>query len=305
MERRTPQQNRRLADLFLHRAKRKRKKRRQRRTLRTSSRSLRRRARRRPRQLHALSVGFVGDFPFRAVFPSVVAWPVMLGIIAGMDLKDSPRVWCAHRRLWQWHVPGLFFFLAQCSLWLQTGPDALHHVRHGPEGYVRSWLVSLYGPLYLAVTCSIWFWPKEYSTSSFGEKTSGVAVFSASWFDSGNIFVPVYGFWGVLSPYSAQCLVRQLQFLYQVFHRCSSWTRFSCPLCAMTGPRVPDSSETCGGPTGADLRDAMVVRWTTPSRSHSSLLSCPLLCNDRCWSRRADHCGGLRSCISWCDGKAF
>ena len=22
-------------------------------------------------------------------------------------------------------------------------------------------------------------------------------------------------------------------------------------------------------------------------------------------SRRAEHCGGLRSCISWCDGKAF
>ena len=41
----------------------------------------------------------------------------------------------------------------------------------------------------------------------FWEKTSGVAVFSASWFDSGYILMPVYEFLGVLSPYSAQCLV--------------------------------------------------------------------------------------------------
>ena len=129
MERRTPQQNRRLADLCLLRAKRKRKKKRKRRTPRTSSLSLRGRARRRPRQWPALFAGFAGDVPFRAAFPSVVAWPATLGIIAGMDLKDSPRVWCALRRLWQWHVPSLFFFLAQCSLWLQTGPDA----RHGPS----------------------------------------------------------------------------------------------------------------------------------------------------------------------------
>ena len=35
----------------------------------------------------------------------LVARPEILGIIACMDQKDSiPRVWCAHRRLWQWHV---------------------------------------------------------------------------------------------------------------------------------------------------------------------------------------------------------
>ena len=72
---------------------------------------------------------FAGDVTFRAVFLSVVAWPEMLGIMAGMDKKGSPPVWCVHRRLWQWHVPGLFFFLAQCSLWLQTGPDARRHGR--------------------------------------------------------------------------------------------------------------------------------------------------------------------------------
>ena len=71
-----------------------------------------------------------------------------------------------------------FLFLAQCSLWLQTGPvdndilrprlvmlvsmrlscvplDLRHLGRYGPGGHVRSWLVSLYGPSYLAVTCSL------------------------------------------------------------------------------------------------------------------------------------------------------
>ena len=94
-ERRTPQQFQRITDILKHRWA-KRKKRRKRRTSRTS-RSLRSRARRRQRQWHARFAGFAGDVPFHAVFPSVVAWPVMLGIMAGMDLKDSPRVWCAHR----------------------------------------------------------------------------------------------------------------------------------------------------------------------------------------------------------------
>ena len=122
----------------------------------------------------------------------------MLGIVA-----SNPRVWCAHCRLWQWHVQGSFFFLALCSLWLQTGPDARHHGRFGPEEQVHSCLVSLYGPLFLAVTCSIWFLPEEYSTCLFWEKTSGSAVFSVS----GCVLLPVYVFLGVLIPYSAQCLV--------------------------------------------------------------------------------------------------
>ena len=32
-------------------------------------------------------------------------------------------------------------FLPLCSLWLQTGPDACHFGRYGPEEHVRSWLV--------------------------------------------------------------------------------------------------------------------------------------------------------------------
>ena len=83
---RTPQQDRRLADLYLLRAKRKRKKRRKRRTPRTSSRSLCARARLRQRQWHVS--GSPGDVLLRAVFPSVVVRPEMPCIMAGMDLKD-------------------------------------------------------------------------------------------------------------------------------------------------------------------------------------------------------------------------
>ena len=144
---RTPQQDRRLADLYLLRAKRKRKKRRKRRTPRTSSRPLCGRARRRQWQWYFS--GSPGDVLLRAVFPSVVVRNEMPCIMAGMDLKDrfsgmctagfpgyvAPRavfpsvvVWpemlgnmvgqlCAFS--WQWHAPGgycwcfnLFFRLA-------------------------------------------------------------------------------------------------------------------------------------------------------------------------------------------------
>ena len=72
----------------LYGSKKKRKKRRMRRTARTSSRSLRGRARRRPRQRHARFAGFPGGVPLRAVFPSVVVRPDMLGIMAVLDQKD-------------------------------------------------------------------------------------------------------------------------------------------------------------------------------------------------------------------------
>ena len=66
------------------------------------------RARRRQRQC------LLGCF----VFPSVDDWPQMLGIMASMDQKDSiPRLWCAHRRLRQWHVQGWFYWLcSSCSI---------------------------------------------------------------------------------------------------------------------------------------------------------------------------------------------
>ena len=82
----------------------------------------------------------------RAVFPSVVVRPKLLGNKAGMNQKDRYVARCrAHRRPWQWHMLGWFcwFRLALCSMWLQTGPDARHLGRFGPEEHERSWLVSL------------------------------------------------------------------------------------------------------------------------------------------------------------------
>ena len=76
-----------------HFSKRERKKRRKRRTPRTSSRSLRGRARRRQRQWHAYNSGFPGDVPLRAMLPSVVVWPEMLGIMAGMDQEEQFCSW--------------------------------------------------------------------------------------------------------------------------------------------------------------------------------------------------------------------
>ena len=72
-----------------HRIPRKRKKKRKRKLPCSSSHSSLGRARRRLRQWHARYAGLPGDVPFPAVFPSVVVRPAMLGIMAGMDEKDS------------------------------------------------------------------------------------------------------------------------------------------------------------------------------------------------------------------------
>ena len=69
---------------LVRRVPRKRKKRRKRKLPRSSSHSSLGRARRRLRQWHARF-----DVPLRAVCPSVVVRPAMLGIMAGMDEKDS------------------------------------------------------------------------------------------------------------------------------------------------------------------------------------------------------------------------
>ena len=68
----------------------KRKKRKKKKKLpKASSRSSCGRARRRQRQWHSRFAGFPGDVPLRAVLPSVVVWPEMLGIMAIMNQKDS------------------------------------------------------------------------------------------------------------------------------------------------------------------------------------------------------------------------
>ena len=115
------------------------------------------------------------------------SWPVCTNRTV---MRSSFRQWYVQGSFCGYFAPRAVFFLWSLSAGL---PPGRHHGCSGPEGYVLSWLVSLYGPLYLAVTCSIWFLPEEHSTSSFWERTSRVAVFSASWFDSRHTFMPVYG----------------------------------------------------------------------------------------------------------------
>ena len=89
--------------------KRRKKKRRKRRTPRTSSNSSCGRTVA-TAAVACLQCWFPGDVTLRAVFPSVVVRPETLGIMSGMDQKYFPRVWCTHRRLWQWHVQGWSFW---------------------------------------------------------------------------------------------------------------------------------------------------------------------------------------------------
>ena len=106
-------------------SKRKRKKRRKRRTPRTSS--LPGRARRRLRQWSACSAGFTGDDVPRVMFPSGVARPKMLCIMAGMVQMDS----CSGMaRL----VLLVTVHLVLCFLPCLQARDARHHGRYGPGG---------------------------------------------------------------------------------------------------------------------------------------------------------------------------
>ena len=67
------------------------------------------------RQWHVRCAGFADCDAPRDVFPLVDDWPKMFDTMAGMDQKDSiPRVWCAHRRLRQWHVLGWHCWYVRC-----------------------------------------------------------------------------------------------------------------------------------------------------------------------------------------------
>ena len=66
----------------------------------------------------------------------------------------------------------------------------------------------------------------------FWDMISGNAVSSASWFDSGYMLLPVYGFWCIF-PYSLQCLVLSGPRYAPVTEFTSlislSWCRGRCP----------------------------------------------------------------------------
>ena len=91
--------------------------------------------------------------------------------------------WCAHRRLRQRHVQGWFSFLALCSLWLQTGPDARHHGRYDQEGWFLSTAPRIWQSL---VRCSLWFdsgYILRQSTAAF--VGGAFCIQRNAWFDSG------------------------------------------------------------------------------------------------------------------------
>ena len=75
---------------------RKRKRRKKKKLPKASSRSSWGRARRRQRQWHSRFAGLPGDVLLRAVFPSVVVWPEMLGIMAVLNQKDSTTLVVNH-----------------------------------------------------------------------------------------------------------------------------------------------------------------------------------------------------------------
>ena len=185
---RTPQQDRRLADLYLLRAKRKRKKRRKRRTPRTSSRSLRGRARRRQRQWHVS--GSPGDVLLRAVFPSVVVRPEMPCIMAGMDLKDrfSGMIKAG---IDGYVAPRAEFPSLVCRL-VFSGVSAPRAVL--PEAYRN---IGLFGrwrgifPLPLVSGSHLFeLLLEEYRVASFpgDDSRNGFRIQHSSWFNSGYMF---------------------------------------------------------------------------------------------------------------------
>ena len=151
-------------------------------------------------------------------------------------------------RFRQWHVQGSFCrYFAPCAVFLfwslSAGPPlGRHHGRYGPEGHVRSWLVSLHGPVYLAVTCSVLFLPEEYSTwFTLGDDFWRDSVFSAYWFESGNMLLRVYGGFGSNFLYSTW-FTRILRSVLVLLSTCSvfaakstrNW-RFQCALVSLAG----------------------------------------------------------------------
>ena len=121
-------------NVLSRRLPRKRKKKRKRKLPRSSSHSSLGRARRRLRQWHARCAGLLGDVPFPAVFPSVVVRLAMVGIMAGMDEKDSGAlivdsgsVMCK-ARFAGYDTPRVVF-----PFGCRQAQDALHLGPYGPD----------------------------------------------------------------------------------------------------------------------------------------------------------------------------
>ena len=66
-----------------------------------------------------------------------------------------------------------------------------------PRSSPLSFFFFFYGSIYLAATCSVLGLPEEFIYAVFrGDHSRSFSVFSASWFDSGYMLLPVYVFVG-------------------------------------------------------------------------------------------------------------
>ena len=114
--------------------------------------------------------GIAGYFAPRAVFPSLVGRPRMLGILFGTDLKYSCSGMCKAG------FSG-FLHLALCCLRCT-----------GKLDFWR-WRLFFSGSLYLEVICSSCL-PEEYRVADFSGRSSrnGFSIQHSSWFNSGYMF---------------------------------------------------------------------------------------------------------------------
>ena len=94
------------------------------------------------------------------------------------------RIWDSTGRIYWWR-------LGSGDVQWNTPPG----ITASPRAAYKYWarMRIFYGPLHLAVTCSVLVCLRS-TCVDFLETTSGIlSLFSASWFDSGYMFLPVYG----------------------------------------------------------------------------------------------------------------
>ena len=175
----------------------------------------------------------------------LVAWPMMLGIMAVIHQKD----YCTF--YWQWHVQGLFCWplhFAMCSLTCLAGPDARHFGRYEPERPIRvlhscsharcvqrPWpLVTGCRKLWILHSCTVIFVP-VYRSCRFPSWRRGIFPWSRLLFGPScfpcctrtRCSVPVLQVVQV-SQVTPAVLGQVVVLVWWRFHRSSSWTRLWC-----------------------------------------------------------------------------
>ena len=147
-------------------------------------------------------------------------------------------------------------------------------------GHLLSWLVSLYGPSYLAVTCLlfslVWqrlLWVELFvfsvmlgSTVALGDDFVAMVVFGAmlgSTVALGYDFLELFVFSAMLgSTLDIWCCQSTWS-----FHRCSSWTRLSCP--------DPEVHHSGGAAVAVPLKGRQHPRRCAETASHGPIFQRP------------------------------